>query len=457
MALLPAASTRDTLAAVEAALLAKRRAEADVLKLAASWADEHPGDNVGRFGYTPRGGEQALRIGGEGTPTVAEFSPAELAISLETHALAARSLMADALDLRHRLPSVWRLVVEDLALPDWVARKIARVTRPLSAEQAGAIDARIATKLVELPTGRLLTVVEALVLAASDQSEDRTRQQRLAQRFVTISDRRHRGDRRLPTIYGSLAEDDAVRLEATLRRLAEALCGQDEAGDETVDVRRSRALGVLADPALALHLLGGGSLTDETGQRLAPPVTLYLHLTDTAFSRDSGGVARFEQGGPITLAHAREVLGHSRVTIRPVLDLERLRPADAYEFTGSLREGLRLRTPADCYPYAVRVGRSLTVDLDMDHTDAWDTDGPPGQTTAANGGPLSRHHHRIKTHGPMAVRQPRPGLYVWRTPGRRYVATDHLGTRRIDPRLGEGVFSGAAVEARLATILLDAI
>ena len=446
----------ETLDAVEAALATKRRAEAELLLLAAAWADQHPGDVIGRFGYTPRGGEQALRIGGEGTPTVAEFSHAELAISLEVHPLAARSLMADALDLRHRLPETWRLVTEELALPDWVARRIARATRALPAGQAAEIDDRVAGEAAELPTARLLTVVEALVLAATTEETDGDRRRRLDQRFVAISDGgRGTGrdaERRLPTIYGSLAEEDALRLEDTLRRLAAAIEGDD---DEPLGARRSRALGLLANPARAQHLLDGGSLDDETGRRLAPPVTLYLHVTDTAFTRDADGVARFEQGRPLTLAHAREVLGHGNVTIRPVLDLEGLRPADAYEFTGSLREGLRLRTPADCYPYAVRVGRSLPIDLDVDHTDAWDTDGPPGQTADGNGGPMTRHHHRIKTHGPMSVRQPLPGLYVWRTPGRRYLATDHRGTRRIDPALGDDVFSDSALFSRLASLLLD--
>ena len=262
MARTPTDSPGDTLTAVEAALAAKRQAEAELLLLAAAWADQHPGDTAGRFGYTPRGGEQALHIGGEGTPTVAEFSSAELAISLEVHPLAARSLMADALDLRHRLPETWHLVTRALALPDWVARKIARATRGLSLAQAAEIDERVALEACELPIGRLLTVVEALVLAASTEEADRDRRHRLAQRFVTISDDRRRDERRLPMIYGSLAEEDAVRLEDTLRRLAAAL--KDDAS-ESLGVRRSRALGLLADPARAQNLLDGGSLDDETG------------------------------------------------------------------------------------------------------------------------------------------------------------------------------------------------
>lgn len=393
-------SPGDTLITVEAALVAKRAAEADILRAAAAWADQHPAETLGAFGYTPRGAEQAIRIGGEGTPLVREFCHAELAISLEVHPLGARALMADALDLRHRLPSLWAFVTIDLTLPDWVARKIARATRGLSGVQIAEVDRRLAEVATTLPTSRLLDLVEAMVLAATDELADQDRKRRLAARFVTISDgRRRAGPRELPLIYGHLDEAGATRLDQTLTRLAGVLA--DHGDRDSLDVRRSKALGLLADPALALAKLSGRRDDDSA----APPVVLYLHLTESAFRRDEGGVARFEQGGPITLAHAREILGHSRVTIRPVLDPEHHRPADAYEFTGSLREAILSRTPADCYPYAVKVGRSM----DLDHTTAFDPHGPPGQTCAANAGPMTRHHHRIQTHGPVAVRQPRPG------------------------------------------------
>ena len=439
-------SPGDTLTAVEAALVAKRTAEADILRAAVAWADQHPAETVGSFGYTPRGAERAIRIGGEGTPLVQEFCHAELAISLELHPLGARALMADALDLHHRLPSLWTFATVDLSLPEWVARKIARATRELSGAQVAEVDRRLAQVAATLPTGRLLGLVEAMVVAARDEHADRERRRRLSARFVTISDGRHRtGQRELPTIYGSLDEADSVRLDEMLTRLAGVLA--DQGDPDPIDVRRSKALGLLADPARALARLTG----EDEGESSAPPVVLHLHLTESAFRRDEGGVARFEQGGPITLAHAREILGHSRVTIRPVLDLEHQRPADAYEFTGSLREAVLARTPADCYPYAVKVGRSM----DLDHTTAFYPHGPPGQTCAANAGPLTRHHHRIKTHGPIAVRQPRPGLYVWRTQHGRYLATDHRGTRRLAPSLASGIYAESAVERRVATILVD--
>ena len=249
-------SPGDTLTTVEAALVAKRAAEADILCAAVTWADQHPGERIGAFGYTPKGSERAIRIGGEGTPLVQEFCHAELAVSLELHPLGARALMADALDLRHRLPSLWTFATVDLSLPEWVARKIARTTRELSGVQVAEVDRRLAEVATTLPTGRLLGLVEAMVLAATDEQADERRRRRLAARFVAIADGRHRsGQRELPTIYGHLDEADSVRLDEMLTRLAGVLA--DQGDPDTIDVRRSKALGLLADPARALATLTG--------------------------------------------------------------------------------------------------------------------------------------------------------------------------------------------------------
>lgn len=437
-------SPGDTLTRVERALREKRAAEAEILQLAATWADQHPEPVTGRHGYTPRGSEHDVRLGGEGTPKVGDLCPAELAISLEIHPLAARHLMADALDLRHRLPHLWALVVHDLALADWVARKIASLTRHLTSLQAAEIDQRLATDAATLPTSRLLRLVEAMVLAADDETADAERAKATDTRFATLDRAAENGVRHL---YARLSDTHALALEATITRLAGILADHDPDAQESADVRRSRALGLLADPDHAAQLLAGRHPDRPAG----PPVVLYLHLTESDFTRDAQGVARFEQGGPITLAHAREILGHHHVTIKPVIDLTHQLATDAYEFTGSLREAVLLRTPADCYPYAA----STTTRRDIDHTVPFDPHGPPGQTSTANAGPLTRHHHRIKTHGHIALRQPRPGLYVWRTPHGRYRVTDHHGTRTISPRLGDHLFTGTPLEARLATLLVD--
>ena len=100
---LDAGGVLDALEQVEAVA---RAAEVHRLRLAAHWADLH-GELLGRVGPVLAGCERRVRLGGDGTPRVAEFAPAELATTLESSPHAGEALIADALDLRHRLPQLW--------------------------------------------------------------------------------------------------------------------------------------------------------------------------------------------------------------------------------------------------------------------------------------------------------------------------------------------------------------
>ena len=52
-----------------------------------------------------------------------------------------------------------------------------------------------------------------------------------------------------------------------------------------------------------------------------------------------------------------------------------------------------------------------------------------GQSRLGNYGPLSTPHHRLKTHSPWRVKQPFPGIYLWRDPHGAHYLVDHTGTR----------------------------
>ena len=88
------------------------------------------------------------------------------------------------------------------------------------------------------------------------------------------------------------------------------------------------------------------------------------------------------------------------------------------------------------FPYGSNTGRRL----DLDHTTAYQTtrdDGgggasrPAGQTRIGNLAPLTRFHHRLKTHGRWQTAQPFPGIHLWRSPHGRIYLVDHTGTRRL--------------------------
>ena len=128
------------LVAAEANLRARRDADVELLQVALGWADLHleeslpaPADEIEarRRRLADRVG---VRMGGAGTPLVMAYCPAELGAVLETTYGGARHLIADALDLRDRLPRLWTTVRQG-RVAAWKARRVAAATRALTARQ----------------------------------------------------------------------------------------------------------------------------------------------------------------------------------------------------------------------------------------------------------------------------------------------------------------------------------
>src|SRR3954449_1563825 len=118
----------DARGAVAAAALLRRssdEAEARLLEVAAHVADLHPVVDGEPAGHTVPGMERLVPLAGAGTPEVAEFAPAELGAALGITTAAAKSMIGEALELRHRLPRIWLRVV-DLEVPAWRARLLGR-------------------------------------------------------------------------------------------------------------------------------------------------------------------------------------------------------------------------------------------------------------------------------------------------------------------------------------------
>jgi len=86
-------------------------------------------------------------------------------------------------------------------------------------------------------------------------------------------------------------------------------------------------------------------------------------------------------------------------------------------------------TPADTFPYSTSLHPTQ-----LDHTEPF-RHGPgaigAGQSRLGNYGPLSTTHHRLKTFGHWTLRQPFPGIYLWRDPHGAHYLVDHTGTRRL--------------------------
>ena len=162
--------------------------------------------------------------------------------------MAGQALLADALDLRYRLPRLWRQVQAG-QVRAWQARKVAEQTRPLTWEACAEIDAQLSGVIGMLPWGRFQRILTAAILdadpALAAEREERARRTR----DVWATD----SEDGLKTIVARAAAGDAVWFLATINRIADVLAADGEC--DPVELRRSKAVGLLAQPALALQLL----------------------------------------------------------------------------------------------------------------------------------------------------------------------------------------------------------
>jgi hypothetical protein len=147
-----------TLLFARAAQAGEQRAQVEQLVAAAHWADLH--GVLDRPGAALPGCERLVLVGGVGTPEVAEFCTAELGAVLGMSDFAASRLVADGLDLRHRLPRLWGRVQAG-EVKAWVGRKTAEATRQLSVETCVVVDRRVAPFADRVSWSRLDTIIGA--------------------------------------------------------------------------------------------------------------------------------------------------------------------------------------------------------------------------------------------------------------------------------------------------------
>ncbi|NEA34126.1 DUF222 domain-containing protein [Streptomyces sp. SID13031] len=167
-----------------------------------------------------------------------------------------------------------------------------------------------------------------------------------------------------------------------------------------------------------------------TGRGRAQTTTLYVHLTDQTLLAGEG-VTRVERYGPVFTTRLEELLGHDRIIVKPVIDLNDDRVSvNAYEIPDRIRERVKLIHPVEQFPYGPA---ETTNSTDLDHIQPYDfkDTGPPGQTSITNLTPLRRYSHRVKTLGGWKVRRLDDGALEWITKHGLRFRVDHKGTHRI--------------------------
>ncbi|MFZ0529234.1 MAG: HNH endonuclease signature motif containing protein [Propionicimonas sp.] len=414
----PASSPAERL---RTAVEARTRAEIDEAIAIADLAAEHEWPEDAQIELV---GTRPVRIGADGTALVEEFLPLEVAALKGISVGAATWLIRDVVNLKARHPMLWRQTVNG-HIPVFRACQLAAEVAgfELSAEEAFRLDVELAPKVGRVPWRRLLNLTRGLISTIAAHRVTALAERARAQRFV----------RKLPTddpmvAYLSARVDtaDAIFFDAMVDRIADLLGTHGDADPK--EVRRAKAVGILATPARAQLLLGGADAgVAWTDPRLLPEVQLYVHVAEETLLVGAG-TARVEGVGPLAATMLRHLVGQNPIRLTPVIRPYAEAAVDAYEIPDRVRRQVWLRDTYEVFPWSSRSARRL----DLDHTEPYRA-GVPGQTRASNLGPLSRKVHRAKTHGGWKLEQPRPGVFYWQSPaGHQYRVGPH-GTTRLSP------------------------
>lgn len=373
-------------------------AERRKLDCALRWALLHPAPaDQAVLGYVEP-------VGGDGTPDVEELTSEALgaAFGITTHA--ALRLVSDALDLAYRLPRLWARV-QALEVPAWRARRIAQATSTLTAEQAAVVDAEVAARAHKVGPIVLDRII-ATVVAEDDP---------VLQRADEVVDERHWKVRLFhgPVVgFGRWVGTSTLEITGDTGDLTDLFHQlNDEAvragGDESIDVRRARAVRVVANRS--------------RGDRPAR-TRLYLHA-DVA-DLDTVGVGSVERLGPLSIARIKEWVGHTAVTVVPVIRMDRTDAVEQHDPPLWMRELVALRDGHCVFPWCHTDARSC----DIDHIEPYAEGGP---TEPANLAPLCRRHHRAKTRRRWRYRRLPDGGYLWVGPLEREYLVDETGTQSL--------------------------
>ncbi|MFC7622576.1 hypothetical protein [Microlunatus sp. GCM10028923] len=155
--------------------------------------------------------------------------------------------------------------------------------------------------------------------------------------------------------------------------------------------------------------------------------------TCTGRVQGRSGICRVPGFGPVLKGVVKDWLGHDRVKVVPVINLNDIpAPVDDYQIPDRHKRYLKFARPGSRFPWS-----NATRRLEFDHTQTYQAGGPPGQTDVAKLTPFAKREHRAVTFGGWQRRQPEPDTMIFKSPHGDVQITNYSGA--FD--LGHGAFA----------------
>lgn len=444
---------RDLLMRVREERRAADAAEVRIITLAVEYAHANPA-LPGHEAWRPASLPSWLEPGSDthadpedvewhGLPALRWDAPAAFAAANAMSTTAGKALIRDGLMLVHRAPGVWAAVRSGL-IPPWRARKVAQALLGQHDDVCAYVDRELVDRIkTDGAIGPVVLdrLVDEAMLRLHAEERELDQIEALDRRHVTIDPGsiNHHG---IVQVDAAADWADAAPFDEALTAVAEAIKDLPEYQHESLDVRRSIALGILADPVRAQAILDGQVATKPTTRR---ELSAWLHLTEANLLHLDPVMSDADQR-----AHLAQVIGswvgrHDiALTVRPVrhcggraggctscaaendCDDHGRHAREDYVPSRLDREILELAAPTCVHPGCQRPARRC----DGDHITAFDAGGVT--CPKCNLAPLCRHHHRLKTHAGWRYWKLAPATYLWADPhGLLYLRAGD-GTRQLD-------------------------
>jgi hypothetical protein len=416
------------------------RAEALLLARACDWADLHPAHDPADAAWEARPAfddtrDQSADEPSYDVPAVRWTAIPEFAARLGIPTGAGQQMILESLETRHRLPHLWARVQAG-HVQAWRARRIASRTLHEPADVATSVDHEIAPIAQRVGLGTIDRLIdEALLRLHPEEAELRREQAREHRRVELHTDNTADGLAHIDITTDTL---DALDFDTAVAAIAHRLAQHGDT--DPLDVRRAKAVGILADPEAALALLTDQPTQPTDAESAAKParpgrparprkqLVLHVHLAETAIT-GTEPVGRLDTTRtPVLRETIRAWAGRGDVnlTVVPVIDLNDNVQVGQYEIPDRIKRRVELTRPTCAHPWCNRPAENC----DKDHVVPYDTDGP---TSTDNLAPLCRRHHRLKTLTAWDYDILAPATYLWTSPHRRKYLVDNTGTTDVTP------------------------